>query len=495
MNEARTQRIAFGDFQTPDALAAAVCRRLRELGVSPASVVEPTCGAGAFVLAALDAFPGAQALCGVEINRGHLHLLEERLRGHPGHGKVRLQQADFFRTDWKALLAAAPGPLLVVGNLPWVTSSAQGAIGGANLPAKSNFQGRSGFEAISGQANFDISEWMLLELLRALRGRSADLAMLVKSAVARKVLAQSAGMGVGLAQAMLFGIDARQAFGATVDACLLVMRLPGQDSPRACDYTVFEDLQAQQGRRVAHRDGLTVADLDAFEAGRHLLGASPQKWRSGIKHDASAVMELARTGADRYENGLGERCSLEPDYLYPLLKGSDVASGKPWREKFVLVTQCTVGQPTDAIRDRAPRTWAYLAAHAAQLDARASRLHANKPRFSVFGVGEYTFRPWRIAVCSLYKRLQFRLVGPVEGRPVQFDDTVYFVSFETEAQARGVLRVLQSQEAQAFLSSLIFWDEKRQIKAGLLNRFDWSRAQARGTASAAPECAAGTSPA
>ncbi|MDR1227987.1 MAG: hypothetical protein LBK55_03050 [Azoarcus sp.] len=120
-------------------------------------------------------------------------------------------------------------------------------------------------------------------------------------------------------------------------------------------------------------------------------------------------------------------------------------------------------------------TWTYLEAHASQLDARASTIYAKNPRFSIFGVGDYAFKPWRIAICGLYKKLRFRLVAPIDGRPVMFDDTVYYLSFDTEQKARQTLASLESEEAMGLLSSLIFWDEKRPIKTSILNVLDWSR--------------------
>jgi len=109
------------------------------------------------------------------------------------------------------------------------------------------------------------------------------------------------------------------------------------------------------------------------------------------------------------------------------------------------------------------------------LDVRRSAIYVKNPRFSIFGVGEYAFRPWRIAICGLYKVLRFRLVEPMDGRPVMFDDTVYYLSFDTETEARETLEKLESIAALNVLSSLIFWDEKRPIKASILNRLDWSR--------------------
>lgn len=468
------RRIEFGDFQTPDDLALAVCRRLVALDIRPDVVIEPTCGVGAFVRAAAASFPDALEILGFDTNVSYLETLRAKLASTRSHGRIELEHADFFTTDWRQKLFGISGSVLVVGNFPWVTNATLGAIGGSNLPEKSNFLAHRGFDAISGKANFDISEWMLLEVLRWFDGRSGDVAMLVKTAVARKVLAHAQRQGAAVRDAFLIGIDAKKEFGAAVDACLLVMRLTGDHSLTCHDYTMFSDLEDRVGRRVGHRMGLTVGDLDAFEAAVHLVGASPQKWRSGVKHDASVIMEFTRSERG-LENGLGEVVDLEPDYLYPLLKGSDVGSAKVWREKFVLVTQRRVSEPTDLIRKVAPLTWAYLERHGAQLDARGSSIYAKNPRFSIFGIGDYAFAPWKIAICGLYKLLRFRLVGPIDGRPVMFDDTVYYLSFETEKEAKAALAMIESQPARSLLSSLIFWDEKRPVKTSILNVLDWSK--------------------
>ena len=468
------RRIEFGDFQTPDGLALAVCRRLAVLGISPDVVIEPTCGVGAFVLAAAEAFPDARQILGFETNGAYLETLRAKLASTRNPDRIRLEHADFFTTDWRGKWLDVSGSVLVVGNFPWVTNAAQGAIGGSNLPEKSNFLAHRGFDAISGKANFDISEWMLLEVLRWLEGRSGDVAMLVKTAVARKVLAHAQRQGAAVRDAFLIGIDAKKEFGASVDACLLVMRFTTDQSLACHDYTIFSDLEDRVGRRVGHRFGLTVGDLDAFEASAHLIGASPQKWRSGVKHDASAIMEFTRTERG-LENGLGELVELEPDYLYPLLKGSDIGSAKAWRGKYVLATQRRVGEATAGIREAAPLTWAYLERHGAQLDARGSTIYAKNPRFSIFGIGDYAFQPWKIAICGLYKRLRFRLVGPIDGRQVMFDDTVYYLSFDTEEEAVATLAMIESEPARGLLSSLIFWDEKRPVKTSILNVLDWTK--------------------
>ncbi|MEW6209299.1 MAG: N-6 DNA methylase [Acidobacteriota bacterium] len=475
MNAAeKKRRIEFGDFQTPDELASVLCKRLSALGIQPDAVVEPTCGTGAFVVAAAQEFPNARVILGFDINHDYLDSLRHRLASMPDSNRIRIEQADFFKTHWREKLDSLTGSILVIGNLPWVTNAAQGVIRGSNLPVKSNFLRRSGFDAISGKSNFDISEWMLLEVLRWFEGRAGDVAMLVKTAVARKVLAHAERQRASISDAFLIRVDAKRFFNASVDACLLVMRLSDDQVNSKYDYTVFDSLDDRAGHRVGHRCGLTVSDLDKFEAYSFLVGQSPKRWRSGIKHDSAAIMEFTRTERG-LENGLGEIINLEPTYLFPLLKGSDVGSGKDWRNKYMLVTQNRVGESTDRIRTVAPLTWDYLMQHAAALDSRASAIYRKNPRFSIFGIGAYAFRPWRIAICGLYKTLRFRLVGPVEGRPVMFDDTVYYLSFDTEDEARETLDKLNSKPAMELLSSLIFRDEKRPIKTGILNILDWTR--------------------
>ena len=64
-------QVEFGDFQTPLTLAKEVCGLLRRQRVLPEFVLEPTCGTGAFLIAAAETFPRA-ALRGWDINSNHV---------------------------------------------------------------------------------------------------------------------------------------------------------------------------------------------------------------------------------------------------------------------------------------------------------------------------------------------------------------------------------------------------------------------------------------
>ncbi len=172
-----------------------------------------------------------------------------------------------------------------------------------------------------------------------------------------------------------------------------------------------------------------------------------------------------------YKNGLDEFIKCEDDYLYPLLKGSDIGNGRiSSYRKVALVTQRAIGEDTSQIEDIAPKTWQYLIEHKEYLDRRRSSIYKNKPDFSVFGVGPYSFKQWKIVISGLYKRLKFNVVGLLDGKAVVFDDTVNFLSFDSEEEARFIYRLISSVPATEFLESMIFWDEKRPVTVEILRR-------------------------
>lgn len=457
------KKIEFGDFQTPETLSRSVCQLLRNLRVSPRSVVEPTCGTGSFLRASADAFPDCAPLLGFDVNPDYVQSA-----GALGKADVRLE--NFFEIDWQATLNALPEPLLVIGNPPWVTNSTVGALNGTNLPIKSNFQHLRGVEAITGRSNFDISEWMLLHLLKYLSGRSAILAVLCKTVVARRVLQHAWLRNMQIKSSAMYSIDANEYFGASVDACLLVCILEHGLTSRECE--TYTDLNTTaHSSTFAVRDGRLIADIGAFEMYGHLHGRSPLKWRSGVKHDCSPIMELfpKRKG---FENGLGEVIELERTFLYPMLKSSEVANPRSVPSRYMLVTQQSLGEETARIEREAPRTWAYLISHADRLDGRLSSIYRNRPRFSVFGVGPYSFAPWKVAISGFYKRLTFRCIGPYESKPVVLDDTCYFLPCPTKEDAQTLTRLLNSDAAKGFFQSCVFWDAKRPITTQLLASLD-----------------------
>lgn len=474
----------YGDFQTPLSLARRVVSLIGQKEKHFGTIIEPTCGVGAFVEAAAERFGTSPKYLGFDVNPDYVEAARVAL-ARIGPPKGTVQQRDFYTIDWKQFLSEQPGPVLIIGNPPWITNAGMGVINGKNLPEKSNFHGHSGLDAMTGKANFDISEWMLVKLAEAFPSRQGTLAMLVKTVVARKLLAHCWSTGIPITEAAIYRIDAAEHFDAAVDASLVVIEF-GQSAPthRA---EVFGQLSRaiHPTATIAMEDGTLIADLDAYRATKHIAGGSPFRWRSGIKHDCSKVMELEFNGR-QLRNGLGEPLDLEPDYLLPMFKTSEIAGGRlDHCHRRMIVTQRSIGEPTAGIAERAPKTWSYLQRHRTLLGKRGSSIYRGKPEFSIFGVGDYTFSPWKIAISGMYKSLRFVKVGPWDGEPVVFDDTTNFIPCPSETAATLLLSLLDTDEARTFYKSFIFWDAKRPITVDLLVRLNlYALSESLGTSSA-----------
>lgn len=410
---------------------------------------------------------------GIEINHEYASEAGRRTSAKNYRAEVRIREGNFFTMDWQLLLSELPDPLLVIGNPPWVTNSALGRIGSSNVPEKENLHHHAGLDAVTGKSNFDISEWLLLRIFERLNGRTAVMAMLCKTAVARKVLEYAWKKCLCVSDAQLFLIDAQKYFGATVEACFMVCQFTPNGSSREC--RVSSTFVNPSSSVIGYRDGALVADIGCYEKRKHLRGVSSYKWRSGIKHDCAKVMEFQRK-CGQLRNSLNKVVEIEGTYLFPMLKSSDVANGtvaQPTR--WMLVPQSGIGDDTAAIEDVAPKTWTYLKDHRTYLDARGSIIYANRPPFSIFGVGDYSFAPWKVAISGFYKRLKFQVIGSSEGRPIMLDDTAYFLPCQSKQEADLLAAMLNSQEAEIFFRSFIFWDAKRPITAALLSRLSIER--------------------
>jgi methylase of polypeptide subunit release factors len=461
----------YGDFQTPLSLARRVAALIGQKEKHFGTIIEPTCGVGAFLEAAAERFGTSPTYLGLDINPNYVGAARAAL-ARIGPPKGIVQQRDFYTIDWRQFLSEQAGPVLIVGNPPWITNAGMGVINGKNLPEKSNFQGQSGLDAMTGKANFDISEWMLVKLAEAFPSRGGTLAMLVKTVVARKLLAHCWSTGIPIIEAAIYHIDAAEHFDAAVDASLVVIEFGESTKPKRAQVYGHLSHAIRPTSTVALEDGMLIADLDAYRATKHLIGGSPLRWRSGIKHDCSKVMELQLAGR-QLKNGLDELLDLEPDYLLPMFKTSEIAAGRVDHcHRRMIVTQRCIGEQTAGIAERAPKTWSYLQRHCALLSKRGSSIYRGKPEFSIFGVGDYSFSPWKIAISGMYKSLRFVKVGPFQAQPVVFDDTTNFIPCPSETAATLLLSLLESDEARMFYNAFIFWDAKRPITVDLLGRLN-----------------------
>lgn len=463
-----SSRRDLGDFQTPVELAAEVLSAVGYSGERFPRVLEPTCGRGNFLVAASASEPPPAQLHGIEVQPVHADEARASLAG--SGVPTTIEVGDIFTYDLARIAWHADGQLIVVGNPPWVTLSELSALSSTNVPARRNIRGVSGISAMTGDSNFDIAEYIWMRLLVELRDEDPTIVLLCKTSVARRALTLAHALCLPLAESKLWRIDAKKHFGVAADACALMMRLEQGMSEFTCE--VYPTLSALKPETVMGViDGELVARADRYLAVAALDGRSPETWRSGVKHDLAAVMELKVDG-EKLRNGLDEIVDVEPEFVYPLLKSSDLNADRAPGSRRVLITQKRLQEGTNELREIAPRLWAYLSAHAASFASRKSSVYRGRSQFAMFGIGDYTFAPYKIAISGLYKTPRFRLLAPVDERPVIVDDTCYFLPFDTRAEALVVLALLQSRPAVDLLESLFFPDAKRPVTKKLLTRLD-----------------------
>ncbi len=461
-------QIEFGDFQTPKRLAKQVINLLKKDISTPEIVIEPTCGLGNFIDESHLLWSNKPQYIGFEINNEYYKATKKRF-SQKRNVEIKLQ--NFFTFDWKSYLEKFKNnQVLVLGNPPWVNSATIGLLGGDNLPKKSNFQKLKGFEAKMGKSNFDIAEWIIIELIESMRTLEGTIALLCKNATARKVLTYFWKKDIPIGEAKLYNIDAKKDFDVSVDACLFVLKLSKKNIKQA---SLFSSLL--EDKKLLYRFGMEkeqlISNLDSYEKYSYLDGFSNYRWRSGLKHDASKVMELTLKEG-KLINGFGDILDIEDTYVYPLLKSSDIGNGRLSPRKFVIVTQKRVGEETSIIRTKAPKTWVYLNQHINKLNARKSSIYKKQPLFSIFGIGDYSFASWKVAISALYKNIEFCTVSPYKGKAMMLDDTCYFIPCNSKEEAEYWTRLLNSSEMKKFLSSIVFIDSKRAITVDILKRMD-----------------------
>jgi hypothetical protein len=448
-------RREYGDFQTNRKLAREVSAYIHTKITDFEFVLEPTCGKGNFILASLSKFKMLKKIVGVEIYKPYVWKTKFGILTYflskPDSNKPEIDiiHGNAFEFDY-ATLAKCTASLktLVIGNPPWVTNSELGSIDSKNLPQKSNFKKHSGLDAITGKGNFDIGEYISYMMLKSFDRHDGAFAFLIKNSVVRNLIHDQRTNHFRISKCEKLKIDSKKEFNVSVNACLFVSKFNSVPSSTCKELNFYtKEFCTEFGW---HRDKFVYSVQD-YDESSIVDGKSKFVWRSGVKHDCSKVMELEQING-HYKNSLGEDINLENDLIYGLLKSSDLKKDKTSSfRKLTIITQKKIGQETKYIKDKYPLTFNYLTSHKEYFDKRKSSIYKGKPSFSIFGIGDYSFVPYKVAISGLYKSTHFTLVNPSISKPIMLDDTCYFIGFENLKMAEIAHYLVNSELVQKFL--------------------------------------------
>jgi hypothetical protein len=470
-------RTEYGDFQTNCDLADKTTLYLKDKELSPQVIIEPTCGKGNFIVASLRNFNRIEAVFGIEIYKPYVweckfnivdFFLDNPDTPRP---EIIIYHFNVFDFDFdKIQKKYSDKKLLIIGNPPWVTNSQLGSMNSDNLPRKINFKKHSGIDAITGKGNFDIAEYITGMLIKVFQETTGNIALLVKNSVIKNIVYEQRRNKHKISHLEKYGIDSKKEFNVSVEASLFFLHLNSKPAFDCKEFSFYKnDVLIKQ---FGWFTGKFVSDIDNYTHIEQFDGKCPFVWRQGIKHDCTKVMELDKRNG-HFINKLNEEVQLENELIYGFLKSSDLKNTiAPDARKFTIVTQTKIGQDTGHIRENYPKTYDYLITHKSFFDARKSSIYNNKPLFSIFGVGDYSFMPYKVAISGLYKTFHFTLILPQGDKPVMLDDTCYFLGFDTVEFAVYTLILLNCPKTIKLLESITFSDAKRTFTKETLMRVD-----------------------
>jgi hypothetical protein len=113
-----------------------------------------------------------------------------------------------------------------------------------------------------------------------------------------------------------------------------------------------------------------------------------------------------------------ERRAVEPDLLYPLLRGRDVRRWRSVPSACLILTQnpqTRQGIPEAEMRRKWPKTYAYLKRFEKSLRERSGYrkyFEPSDPFYSMYNVGPYTLAKWKVVWREQSARFQAAVVGP-----------------------------------------------------------------------------------
>jgi len=155
---------------------------------------------------------------------------------------------------------------------------------------------------------------------------------------------------------------------------------------------------------------------------------------------------------------------LERELLFPAIRGSDITRWYARPAINVLVTQDPTTRspyPATEMRVRWPRTYAYIRQFEGVLLSRGSNtvreLAQRTEPWAMFGIGDYTFAPYRVA----WKRMASDLVaavlsewhGDLGSKPLLPTETTSFIPVDEEDEAHFLAAVLNSRQVRAYVQS------------------------------------------
>lgn len=181
------------------------------------------------------------------------------------------------------------------------------------------------------------------------------------------------------------------------------------------------------------------------------------------------VQVETQPASGRKDIGATRRAWIEPDWLYPLVKGAsdfEPCYLKPDLHLYTLVPNSGIRRADfDAAGEEVvglPATRRYFNLFKAVLEQRSTwksrMLAAGAPSFTIYNVGDYTFKPWKVIWAEMPGNFCAAVAGsanvPMVGtRPFVPDHKIFFVALDDETEAHYLCGLLNSTTVAQYVEA------------------------------------------
>ena len=436
------------DYQTPLFFSDKICEYLKNnLKINPDIIVEPTGEIDNFLKSSSKFFPKKQ-LYGIENDSSKLNQIDTTIP------HLKLINKDIFTFKFDDI--DKKNSFLIIGNYLRIENKID-----------LNKSKKSTFDTKINNRNFDSSESNILKIANIFKNTFSTLAFLCQTTVSRNVFIKLIKNNIPYSFIKQINFDSSKIFNFNADTCLFIIQFGGDPlTNKICEVSDFSNT-SKTLYKFGFISGKFYFNVDYVH---QIEGKCKMEWRQGVKHDCAKIMELIYEN-NKLKNKDNKEILIENTLLYPLLKSGDLK--KPIikdSSKYVIITQKKIKQDTSFIKKEAPKTWDYLNRNKKYFEDRKSSIYENTPPFSIYGIGDYSFKKYKVAISGFYKEPLFSLTYCE--KTFMLDDGCYYLSFEDYDYAYITMLILNSKLVRKFLKNIAFLDAKRPYAKNVLKRID-----------------------
>lgn len=153
--------------------------------------------------------------------------------------------------------------------------------------------------------------------------------------------------------------------------------------------------------------------------------------------------------------------AVEPDLIYPLLRGQDVTRWSAEDSTHIVLAQdpdTRAGVPERTMKQDHPKTFAYFKYFEDKLRQRSGYkkyFSSDDPFWSIYNVGPYTVSPWKLVWREQTDGFQAAVIGPKDGGPVIPDHKLMLVACDSAEEAYYLSAVLNSAPSRLAIEGYV----------------------------------------